>query len=464
MIVFAKLSSIYNDRRLTIVTGVSVVAGAAAGVLIYIAARAQGLDPTAISGDARAYILLAQNLLNHGVFSLSHSAPFVPESFRSPGYPFFLAGVLVLVGSTGVSLVIQTILMSAAPVLLYILVRPYHERAAFWGSIIFALEPVRLFYSASLLSDALFACLLLLSLILLIRGVDRSSFKLLALCGLVCGVAMLVRPIAILLPLLYGLYILWQFSARRSLAAAALCVAAFVVVLPWSVRNHQIFGSWNISSVGAANLVIYNAPEFVKFTNDQHGAAILEEFNKQQALLPKEESLSLARSGIFTSTFLSVIRGHELSYALFHIYKTIPFFLTDGLRDIVRLFNVDIGGLPNLSSALAAGDVRTIVSYFAGGGIGILLFGAGIIFWLCVTVCAAWLLYRAALGKAPRVWLLFAAVVLYFAILTGPVSNARYRLPVEGLLITAALGSFLHQESRGLRFPRVFRARGAHDA
>jgi hypothetical protein len=38
---------------------------------------------------------------------------------------------------------------------------------------------------------------------------------------------------------------------------------------------------------------------------------------------------------------------------------------------------------------------------------------------------------------APTLFL--SAVVLYFAFLTGPVSNARYRLPVESLMLTFAM-------------------------
>jgi len=425
------------DHRIRTIALVSLCAGIAMLALIYAGAKAAGVEPVSVTGDSRGYILLAQNLLQHGVFSLSHHAPFVPESFRAPGYPFFLAALLVVVQSTTAALVIQTILLAVAPVLLYILIRPLGERGAFWSAIVFALEPVRLFYSASLLSDTLFMCALLLSLIVLLKAVERSSWQLYALCGALCGAGVLMRPIAILLPVIYALYALYSIRSHRSVVAVLLA-AALLVALPWSLRNHALFGSWNISSVGTANLVLYNAPEFVAFTDDAHGREILAEFKAKQAALPPEEQLSLARSGLFVSTFFAVINGHELSYALFHIYKTIPFFLTDGLRDILRLFNVDIGGLPNLSSALARGNLRVITDYILRGGVGIMLFGVGVLFWTCASVLSAWHLWRAVRGRAPRVWILFAAVVLYFALLTGPVSNARYRLPVEGLLIAAA--------------------------
>ena len=42
------------------------------------------------SPDTGLYVELADNLLKNQVFSLSPSAPFVPEIFRTPGYPAFL--------------------------------------------------------------------------------------------------------------------------------------------------------------------------------------------------------------------------------------------------------------------------------------------------------------------------------------------------------------------------------------
>src|SRR5208282_3436468 len=43
-----------------------------------------------LTGDSLGYWTLAQNLLHHGVFSLSSSPPYAAETFRTPGYPFFL--------------------------------------------------------------------------------------------------------------------------------------------------------------------------------------------------------------------------------------------------------------------------------------------------------------------------------------------------------------------------------------
>lgn len=438
------MSWVFNtNRRVLLLMTISLFAGLGATALMFWAASSQGLNPTALTGDAKGYMLLADNIRTQHMFSAATSSPFYPESFRTPVYPFFLALLFSLTGGWTTVLILQVLLMSIAPVLLYLLVRPYHERAAFWGSVIFALEPLRLFYSASLLSDALFMVMFLCTLLLLERS--RNSLGYSALTGIFLGTSILMRPIAMFLPFLFVGYLLWFASSLRKglVLLIVLCVAVLVTVAPWSLRNHALFGSYNISSVGAVNLMLYNAPEFLKFNSSPHGVAVYQDFMAKQETLSREDGLSLARSSEFTRAFREVIRSQEFSYAIFHVFKTAPFFLTDGLRDTVRLFNVDIGTMPNITTDLLNGRVGNVLSYFFGGGIAIWLLLTGAVFWGVATLLWLWLTLGALRRKENTIWVFFAAIVLYFAFLTGPVSNARYRLPVEGFLIVSAAAILL---------------------
>lgn len=441
---------IRTHREVSILLAVSFFAGIISSIVVYFAVMAHGLSAAGLTGDARGYLTLAEHLRTYHVFSFSNHAPFSPECFRSPGYPFFLALLIVLFGSPTAVLFAQALLLSIAPVLLYLLFRPYHERAAFWGALVFAVEPIRLFYSAQLLSDAFFVSLLLFSLVALERAWMRNSFSAAVLSGAVLGFAVLVRPIGMFLPLLYGAYLLYaaRFSRRAWLQAGLSLLAALAIIGPWMLRNHELFHSWNISSVGTANLALYNAPEFLKFHPDAHGQAVLDAFNKEQDALPRVQALSLERSPVFMSVFLGVIRGHEVLYAVFHIFKTAPFFITDGLRDIVRLFHVDLGALPNLSTAILKGQFGLLGQYLRTGGLAAALFVVGSGFWTAVTVLWTWGVYAAARGRNFRLLFLLGILVLYFALLTGPVSNARYRLPVEGMLLVGAAAAVLHITER----------------
>lgn len=426
------------NRRAITIWLVSLAVGLVAAGVLYGFARAHGLYLPLLTGDAKGYALLADNLLEHGVFSVASQPPYYPESFRSPGYPVFLAVLFSAFHNWTAVLFAQVALLSVMPVLLYLLLRPYHERAAFWGSILFALEPVHLYLSSTLLSDALFATLFLASLLCLERA-SSGSWRYGVAGGLVLGAAILVRPIAMFLPLLYIVYVLLPRPRKAQwLAATAIVAGVILVVLPWSLRNWAHFHSLNISSVGAYNLALYNAPEYLKYHSNTKGQQIYDAFLREQNALPRDEALSLSRTGVFSSTFREIIHGHELDYAFFHIFKTIPFFVSDGLRDTVRLFGVDIGGMPNITTALLHGQLGTLAAYALHGGVALWLLVLGSGFW--IVVLCGWLMSCVVLLRQ-RNWqaLFFVCVlVLYFAALTGPVSNARYRLPAEGFLLVGA--------------------------
>lgn len=438
--ILAMLNALRADRHLLIILFISIAATILGFAAVVGIAYSKGLDPISLTGDSKGYIILAQNLAEHHVFSVSQSAPFAPESFRAPGYPLFLAMLFALFGASVFALFVHALITGIAPVLLFMLTRSLHERAAFWASALFAFEPVRLFLSASFLSDALFAVLFLASLVALEWGRERLSYGWLAAVGLLLGLMILVRPIAIFLPIVYAGYVALRMRpfAIAVRHVALMCALVLVVVFPWMYRNHALFGSWNVSSVGNANLMLYNAPEFLKWHPDSRAQEILNVFNAEQVSLPREDAISLTRSEVFTSTFREIIRGNELSYVFFHIVKSIPFFVTDGLRDTIRLLHVDIGSMPNISTALMRGDVGTLFGYLLSGGLPIALLVIGSGFWGIVTLLFASESIRALIRR--DVFPLFLALlVCYFAFLTGPVSNARYRVPVEGLMVALAI-------------------------
>lgn len=434
------LSHLWSDARFRTIALVSVGVTLVGCVALVTVAHVRGLDPMFLTGDARGYVELAENIREHGVFSVSSSQPFEPESFRAPGYPAFLAVLFSLFGASLTALLVHAFIVSVAPIFLYLLIRPLHERVAFWASIVFIFDPIRLFLASSFLSDALFTALLLATLAITLSVREGNVLGQALITGLLLGVCILVRPIAIFLPLLVVLFFLVElkFSRHGFIAGFLVGVSALIVIAPWMYRNHTLFGSWNIASVGVANLMLYNAPEFLEWQDDEKGRATLVAFQREQETLPRHEALSLARSDVFEDMFLSIIEDRKLEYAFFHIVKTIPFFLTDGLRDIVRLLKVDIGSMPNLTTALMRGDISSVISYVWAGNLAVILLIVGSAFWaVCFLLFVAESI-RALFVRDIQI-IFFSMFVLYFAFLTGPVSNARYREPIAGLIFALAI-------------------------
>ena len=68
--------------------------------LILIAGHAQwSLNPYLTGVDTIDYTTIARNLAENHAFSKSSTTPFIPNFFRLPGYPFWLAFIYLIFGS-----------------------------------------------------------------------------------------------------------------------------------------------------------------------------------------------------------------------------------------------------------------------------------------------------------------------------------------------------------------------------
>lgn len=396
------------------------------GFIYFAAAHNPAIDPTAVTGDMKAFRLLGENIVRHGQFSLSMNAPFFPESFRSPGFPAVLAFLYFFTRSWHVVLFLHACIAALVPVLLYMMLRRWDDRIAYWAALIFALEPNRMWVSATLLSESVFTLFLLGSLYFVTES--NSSRRRTIYAGVLVGFAVLTRPVAFFLPILYALYfILTVRPVKESFIRGGILICTSIfIVFPWAYRNHTLFDSWQISSVGSFNMAYYNANEFYR---QAHGAYFVE---KPSTL----EGLSLFHINDFNKITAEVVGKDFLGYVKFHLIKTVPFFLTDGYRDIVRVLGGPIATLPNITGLLLKGSIIELGGALRDNIFATSLLILGSAFWLICLLGLCYAVFDALRGSAGVRWdtLLLVLVVLAFAILSGPVSNARYRVPVSGFL------------------------------
>ncbi len=411
------------------------------GVLKYLSSSS-GLDYMSLTGDSKAYVLLADNLLSERVFSLSRSEPFFPESFRSPGYPIFLAGLFLMTfGNKAVALFLQGLILSFLPLIVYILLkRISDERVAFWSSIIFIFEPTRLFVSGSFLSDGLFALIFTSSILFFMKYFNSDDFKSLIFSGLLLGASILIRPIAIFLPFIFLIYYLWQkrFSGNGIYRGALCFLAAVVIVIsPWMLRNKVIFDSWQISSVGSFNFAYYNSMEFLRYQGAAADPKLIMAADDFRDQIKDHTYLALSNSEKFNEFTFEVIGSDPFGYFKFHVIKTIPFFATDGLRDIARSLQIISDKPLNISSAIINEDWKSLINYLANFNLEAILFFIGTIFWSIVSLLVGLFFIQRAINwrNADFKSIFLFSLIVYFALLTGPVATARYRFPVSAILI-----------------------------
>lgn len=217
--------------------------------------------------DGKLYAQIANNLLEHGVFSAETQAPFTPTMIRLPGYPLFLAAVYSLgSGSNTVVRVVQAVVYTAASVLAALSTwnwRPGKKRrrriAACWTFALSAFCPFTVIYSATILTETLtifFLAAMTLAATYTFKSRNRAASSAWSgIAGLAAGIAVLLRPDSGLFALGLGLSLVVSYFILRppdmsrvshliEISWKGLIFSAVfaIFLVPWTIRNEQVFG------------------------------------------------------------------------------------------------------------------------------------------------------------------------------------------------------------------------------
>jgi len=235
--------------RAALWTGLGAILGAAALTRLpfFLFYRLPGVEP-----DTFTYL----NYLKEG-----GGAPVF--AFRSPGYPLFLMAAWPLGGPTA-AIALQTGLSVGALCLLAWAVHRAFPALTLPAALVLAgvaAGPETVFYETSILSDSLFATLVLAASAGLMAGLATRSPGWLALASAAMAGAVLVRPAGLFYAVIYVLalaFLAWNRAPRRALAAFAAPFAGLLLVA--ATYNAATFGRFTVTAVGGANLAAATAP------------------------------------------------------------------------------------------------------------------------------------------------------------------------------------------------------------
>lgn len=263
---------------------------------------AQVINP--IRGDAAQYFQYAINLTTYDVFSgargqFEQEAP-IPDNYRDPGYPLFLATLLKASPSLDVwykATLTAQVLLGSLTILFTMLIANYWlpKKLVLIVGLFTAIWPHSVIFSGYLLTETLVGFLCTLSFWLLAHSYKSNNNFLLTLSGIILGSAALTNAILLPLGLILGfLGLLMMPQSRKFWVIFA--ISFLVLPSTWALRNTQLpENTGNSSSYRAyQNLVQGSWPSYHKaykgsFTGDITSKKIMEQIDFEINSLAKSQ-------------------------------------------------------------------------------------------------------------------------------------------------------------------------------
>jgi 4-amino-4-deoxy-L-arabinose transferase-like glycosyltransferase len=228
------------------------------GVRIVLLSATQTLGVPVI--DEQHYVELAGNLVDGRGFAMNGQL----TSLRPPLYPALVAGVWTVTGRSFQAIRVTQILLALFVTLatFHLTRELYGEGAATWAAAISWLYPSLLYANYLILTEVLFALLVTLVALAIVRLLTRPAMWAAGAAGALIAFAALTRSVLWPFPVVLAVLIVAgvRVSLPRRFALAAVMIVCYAAVLtPWAIRNTRLQGvPVLIDTMGGMNLRMGN--------------------------------------------------------------------------------------------------------------------------------------------------------------------------------------------------------------
>lgn len=402
--------------------------------------------------DSYEYLHQAENILNAQTFYCGDTGEPVTDtslySRRPPGYGLFILLTSLFLQWPEGTLILQALLSVFNIWLGYVILRlliPGFTKI--WLYIVPAsLIPSQFALGAVFMSEIPFQTSILLSIYFLIHHEQKSrNYSNLIGHHACLLVAYMIKPVAVFLWLFSVIYLLIREKGAGSIRALAILTVIHILVIGGMMaRNYQLTGIAEYSSIGHKLILNYNMPQLLTAVHGPEAAG--EMIDKlQTGLTGQPYQMQKAMADQFIREQL---QEHFPLYLLIHLKGMLLFFIDSGRWELEFIFNAhsETAGQTSWMQSIRTGNpdaIRQTIAAWPGWVFPYYLLSV-ITTLICLPGCVSWF-FRKKSEKGVR--LLFAGLLLYFSLLTGPSASARFRNPVSLIPVITTL-LLIHQTSR----------------
>jgi hypothetical protein len=411
-------------------------------------------NPVKISFDSKHYFDIAQNILAGNGFSFDGHHP---QFYRLPGYPIFIATCLFLFKNITSIIIIQILLSSFLPIIIFHLSKtlfPQQPLLAKITSIISCFYPGFLIFSGIILSETLFIFFFFLFLLLLFQVLELNnltiSYKKILLTGLFLGISSTIRAIGlpILITTLTIIFIISSITFLRKIKLSITITTGWIIpILPWIIRNFILTGHLFFHTLSGAHFTNHGSTRIIMQENNiSYTAAqkkvctlIDKKILEQKTLLgrPLQE---IEEIKIKEKIFINIVKKHT--------FTSLFFFLTNIFKTLFSLYSSELlfidsnGALPPYSHNRPIKDLfyKYLFPKTSSPYIPFVIY-LEIITMLFLTFGVFLFMIQAFLKKNFNLIIKLFSFVGIFSVLSLVCGYARLRIPIEPIIIISACHS-----------------------
>ena len=391
--------------------------------------------------DTGAYIEMSYGLLSY--FDNHERMPFVALLFRI---------VRALFGPEVWKLVAFNQLISLATIAaLYPLCRNCLSRS--WSLLvvgIYLMEPITAYWANGIHTESVFVVLVLAGVTCLVTGLDKDRFVFLVTGSVFFGLAVLTRPngwyFVYLVPLLFAV-----FSSGRPvlrLGRGALSFAILILIAaPWMAFHYWEYGSANISTSAARQLLHVEAPRVMSKATNRPEQEVRQELDARVGKKDLDNPFDLAKAR--SRVAKTVIFNHLPTYIAMRMRSTVKLFLGTGDRTLCTTYlNKSLESSNRFKSFDQLPFNERIIEkvrYRASNmtacewavNISVTLFHLLLYFGVC---CGLFVLCSRKSPQSCKNLLLLAVIMIgYFSVFVHSLPEARFRLAMIPFLVLISI-------------------------
>jgi len=396
--------------------------------------------------DSVDYLSQAQNLLNHGsLYAAPWNGPFRVDyfSFRPPTYSLLIIACKSIIDSDFSILFMQSILSILNLFMLWRLLLKFgvnHSKANLYIFLTCIFYPSQFIHCNFVMSDILFQTQLLLIFYSAIIFLESFKTKGAWLISVLLVIAMLTKPVAMLLGFTLFAYFLFKIYGKRPLKILLPFILLPLTYYANNKYNERITGYFHYSSVKPIFALKYMA----KYTNAQvFGENYADSF--QDVVMQKANNAVSyqQRVSIMETSATDVIKENWLIFALFNLKGFVAFWIDPGRFEWYHFLNIEEESFPGLYHLINTKGIDAIPEFYKTAPLGIVAVLLLSLIWN-IAIFLLFLVFVFDKNQNKILKILAITFIGYIMISTGVLGLSRYRVAVAPEILLCAFLAIEH--------------------